>query len=253
MSGHSHWAGIKHKKGLEDAKRGKIFSKLSRMISIAAREGGNPEFNTKLKQTIEEAKAANMPKENIERAIKKGTGELEGERLEEVVYEVVGPNGIALIIEGITDNKNRALSEIKQILTKHNVKLTSEGAVKWQFEKRGIITINPKFKVQTSNQIQNLNNRETVELTTIEAGAEDIQWYQEEDEDFLEVRTKPDELDRVRKNLEEKELRIESSALGWIAKEELELSEKEKAACQRLFEELDENETVQTIYSNLKN
>jgi len=234
MSGHSHWASIKHKKGAADEKRGKVFSKISKMISIAAKQGGgDPEANSKLRLAVEQAKQANMPKDNIERAIKKGTGELEGEKLEQVVFEAYGPGKTAIIIEGITDNKNRTLSEIKQILNQNKGKLADEGSVKWLFERKGAIIINKE-------------NTEELELIVIEAGAEDIN----EHDKFLEIYTKPEDLEKVKKNLEEKGIKPESVSLDWVAKENIE--NKEKEACEKLFEALDNNDAVQDIYSNLK-
>ncbi len=234
MSGHSHWASIKHKKGAADEKRGKVFSKISRMISVAAKQGGgDPEANSKLRLAVEQAKQANMPKDNIERAIKKGTGELEGEKLEQVVFEAYGPGKTAIIIEGITDNKNRTLSEIKQILNQNKGKLANEGSVKWLFERKGSIIINKE-------------NKEELELIVIEAGAEDIN----EHDEFLEIYTKPEDLEKVKKNLEEKGIKPESVSLDWVAKENIEVKEKE--ACEKLFEALDDNDAVQNIYSNLK-
>jgi YebC/PmpR family DNA-binding regulatory protein len=238
MSGHSHWSSIKHKKGAEDAKRSKVFSKASRVISVAAREkGGDPEANAKLKIAVEQAKSVNMPKENIERAIKRGTGELEGEKLESFAFEALGPSGIAIIIEGITDNKNRTLGDMKQILNEHNGKLANEGSIKWMFDRKGVITINNEQKTL---------NKEEVELKAIEAGVEDIRWH----EDFVEILTKPEELDQVKKILDEKGVISEASSIGWIAKEEIEVANKENL--EKLFEALDDNDAVQNIYSNLK-
>ena len=242
MSGHSHWAGIKHKKQAEDQKRGKIFSKLSRMISVAAREGADPEMNPKLRQALEEAKAFNMPKENIERAIKRGTGELEGAKLEEVSYEAFGPGGVAIIIEGITDNKNRTFQEVKQILQKYSGKLAESGAVKWLFARKGAITINPN--------IQNSMSKEDLELKAIEAGAEDIYWHKTED--LLDIYTKPEELDKVKKNLETQGIKIESASLDWVPREPIEVNDKDREELTKLFEELDENDAVQNIYSTLE-
>lgn len=238
MSGHSHWSSIKHKKGAEDAKRSKIFSKASRVISVAARDkGGDPEANAKLKIAIEQAKTVNMPKENIERAIKRGTGELEGEKLEFFAFEALGPSGIVIIIEGITDNKNRTLGDLKQILNLHNGKLANEGSVKWMFDRKGVILIpNSQFPIP----------KDEVELFIIETGAEDIKWRN----DFLEITTKPEELDKVKKNLEDKKFIIESASLDWVAKEEIEVANKENL--EKLFEALDDNDAVQNIYSNLK-
>lgn len=152
MSGHSHWSSIKHKKGTTDAKRGKIFSKLSHLISIAAKEKGpDPEANSKLRLAIEKAKEANMPKENIDRAIKRGSGQLEGVNIEEIFYEVYGPSGIALIIEGITDNKNRTLAEIKHTLSRFNGKLAETGSVKYLFDKKGE-EWEPKYPIEITDQ-----------------------------------------------------------------------------------------------------
>jgi YebC/PmpR family DNA-binding regulatory protein len=243
MSGHSHFSRIKYKKAITDAKRGKIFSKLSQAISVAAREKGvDPAINPKLRLAIEEARSFNLPKENIERAIKRGAGELEGAKLEEVLFEAYGPGGTAIIIEGITDNKNRTLSEIKQILSQNNGKLASEGSVKWLFERRGCLIINRK------SQDEALRNKEKIELKVIEAGAQDIYWKG----DLLDVYTSPEELEKVKQSLEEKNIKIESSSLDWVAKEMIELDEKNKEACQKLFEALEESETVQEIYSNLR-
>jgi YebC/PmpR family DNA-binding regulatory protein len=243
MSGHSHWASIKHKKGAEDKKRGKLFSKLSRQISLAVREkGGDPETNSALRITVEKAKEFNMPKDNIERSIKRGLGELEGEKLEEVIFEAYGPGGIAIIIEGITDNKNRALGEVKQILNQNSGKLVGEGAIRWMFERKGTIIIDLKM------QDENLKNKEQLELLAIESGAEDNYWH----DDILDVYTKTEDLENVKKSLEEKQVKIDSSSLDWVAKEMIVLNEKQKTEAENLFEALDESESVQEIYSNLK-
>jgi len=149
MSGHSHWSTIKHKKGATDAKRGKVFSKISRLISVAAKEkGGDPESNPRLRVAISKAQQSNMPKDKIEHAIKRGTGQLAGAQIEEVTYEAYGPAGIALIIEGITDNKNRTLPEIKNILSKFGGKLAEAGSVKYMFERQGS-EWTPKYPMET--------------------------------------------------------------------------------------------------------
>ena len=149
MSGHSHFKSIKYKKEITDKKRGQMFSKISREISVAAKEGGgDPEFNPQLRLTIEKAKSVNMPTDNIERAIQRGIGKLEGVKLEEVLFEAYGPGGIAIIIEGITDNKNRTSAEIKQILNQNNGKLVGEGAVKWMFERKGCLIVDLKLQVE---------------------------------------------------------------------------------------------------------
>jgi YebC/PmpR family DNA-binding regulatory protein len=241
MSGHSHAKTILHKKQITDAKRGKIFSKLAREISVATREGGgDPEINSKLRLVIEKARQWNLPKDNIERAIKRGTGELAGEQLESVLFEAYGPGGIAIIIEGITDNKNRTLGEVKQIFNQNNGKLAGSGSVKWMFERKGCLEIQSRKYEE--------KKREDLELLAIEAGAEDIYWHN----NILDVYTKPEELEKVKKNLEEKGIQAESAALDWVAKEQVGLDEKSKEACQKLFGTLDENDAVQEIYSNIK-
>lgn len=242
MSGHSHWATIKHQKGAADVKRGQIFSKMAKLISIAVREGGiDPDKNPKLRLAIEKAKSLNMPKDNVDRAVKKGSGELaEGIQLEETSFEAFGPSGIAVIIETITDNKNRTLSEIKKIFNLTNSKLAGEGSVKWLFNRKGVLI---------ANAGQTGKTKEELELMAIEAGAEDTNWH----DDSLEVFTKIEDLEKIKGILAEKGLIIESVSLDWVAKELIELPEKEKAACEKLFELLDENDSVQDIYSNLKN
>jgi len=238
MSGHSHFKSIKHQKGIADAKKGNAFSKITRLITVAVRQGGgDPNTNSKLRLAIEQARTVNMPKDNVERAIKRGTGAIAEEKLEEFVFEAYGPAGIAIIIEGITDNKNRALGEIKQILNQNGGKLAGEGSVKWLFERKGAIIVDAKQK-----------DKEELELEAIEAGAEDIYW----DNDILYIYTKPEDLELVKKNLEQKNIKIESASLDWVAKEMIEVKENEKKSCQRLFEALDENDSVQDIYSNLR-
>ena len=237
MSGHSHAKTIKHQKGLADAKRGAAFSKMAKELEIAAKDGGDPVFNSKLRMAIERAKEVNMPTDNIERAIKRGTGELEGGKLEEISFEAYGPGNVAIIIDGITDNRNRTLGEIKQILNQNNGKLVVEGAVRWMFDRKGTIIID------AGNHI----SKEELELMAIEAGADDIYWH----DDMLDVYTKPEELEKVRKALEEKGTKIESASLDWVPKENIETDGVNKTACQKLFEALDENDSVQEVYSNL--
>lgn len=243
MSGHSHAKTVAHTKELAAAKRGAAFSKFGRLITIAAKEGGgDPTKNSKLKAVLEQAKTVNMPKENIERAIKKGTGELEGEALEVVSYEAFGPGGIALIIDGVTDNTNRTLGEVRAILNQNNGKMAGEGAVRWMFERKGDITVD-----NTEKTI----NKDEFEMTAIEAGADDIQWADDQTEIY--VYTKPEDLENVKKILEEKGFKIAAFALSLVAKEEVEAGEKEKEQAQKLFEALDDNDAVTATYSNLKN
>ncbi|OGZ18390.1 MAG: transcriptional regulator [Candidatus Nealsonbacteria bacterium RBG_13_38_11] len=243
MSGHSHAKTIKHQKELTDKKRGQMFSKMSRLISVAVKEGGpNVETNSKLRLVFEMAKKLNMPKENVERAIKRGSNEPAGEALEEVSFEAYGPGNIAMIITGITDNKNRTLGEIKQILNQYNGKLVGEGSVKWLFEKKGYIT------ADLSSQNEELKNKEKMEMLAIEAGAEDIDWQ----DNILNIYTTPEALEKTKKSLEEKNFRIESVSLDWLAKEDIETDKQTKESCQKLFDALDESDSVQGIYSNLK-
>jgi YebC/PmpR family DNA-binding regulatory protein len=238
MSGHSHAKTVAHVKEMAAAKRGAAFSKFGRLITIAAKEGGgDPTKNSKLKAVLEQAKTVNMPKENIERAIKKGTGELAGEALEVVSYEAFGPGGIALIIDGVTDNSNRTLGEVRTILNQNNGKMAGEGAVRWMFERKGSIVVLPEGKV-----------KDELEMAAIDAGADDVKWYEEN----MEVHTKIEDLEAVRKSLEDKGFKIDGASLDYVAKEEVVLSEKEKEQAEKLFELLDDNDAVTNIYSNMK-
>jgi YebC/PmpR family DNA-binding regulatory protein len=245
MSGHSHAKTVMATKMANDAKKGKVYSKYGRLITIAVKDGGgsgDPTKNSKLKTMIEQAKNVNMPKENIERAIKKGTGELAGESLEEVSFEGFGPGGIALVINGITDNTNRTLGEIRTVLNQNNGKLAGEGAVRWMFEKKGSIIVNIK------NQ-EPVIQKDELEMIAIEAGADDTSW----NEDEFNIYVKPEELEQVKKVLEEKGIKIEAASMDFVAKETVELTEKEKDQAQRLFDALDDNDAVNDIYSNIKN
>jgi len=243
MSGHSHAKTVRKKKEADAKKRGQIFSKMARLIEVAVRQGGpNPETNAKLRMAIELAKSYNVPSENIERAIKRATGEIEGGKLEEVSFEALGPGGIAMIIEGITDNKNRTLNEIKQVLSRFNGKLASEGSLKWMFERKGCITINLK------SQDPNFKNKEELELIAIEAGAEDLYWY----DDNLDVYCDVKDLERVKEELKKRGIKIDSTTLDWKPKEMVDLDERKKKECLELFEALDELDSVQEIFSNLK-
>jgi len=207
---------------------------------VAAREGKDPETNPKLRMAIEQAKEFRMPKESIEKAIKRGAGEIEGERYEEFIFEALGPGNIAILIEGITDNRNRALLEIKQILNKFGGKLAQEGSLRWMFKRMGIIRI--------QNIESGMKNKEEVELRVIEAGAEDFVWRN----GVLEVYTKPEELEKVKERLIQEGFKIESAQLEWVPNEEIDIDKEDKEKAQKLFEELDENDNVQEIYSNLK-
>ncbi len=234
MSGHSHFSTIKRKKEITDKKRGQVFSKITRLISLAVKEGGgNIEANPKLKNAIEEGKKVNLPKALVEKAIQKGSGELSSDKLESFLIEAYGPENVAIIIEGITDNKNRSLSGIKKILNDNNGKMVTEGAIKWQFEQKGVIII-PLIK-----------DLEDFELKIIELGIEDFQ----KQDNFLIIYTKTEDLEKIKKNIDRE---IEDSFISWIAKEKIEVSEKIKKNIENLFELLSDHDDVQQIYSNLK-
>jgi len=239
MSGHSHAKTVAATKNANNAKKGKIFSKMGRVITIAVKEkGSDASVNPTLKGLIEKAKEFNMPKENIERAIKKGTGELVGENLEEVSFEGFGPGGIALIIEGITDNKNRTLGEVKTILGKFEGKLAGEGAVKWMFEKKGVIIVSTQGK-----------STGDLELLAIDCDAQDFLFKN----DFLYIYTRPENFEDIKNILREKSIAIESSDIELVANKEISLDAKNKEKAEKLFDALNENDAVQNIYSNLGN
>lgn len=238
MSGHSHWAGIKHKKGLADKKRGKIFSKLSRIISVAAKDGAEANSNPKLRIAIEKAREFNMPNENIEKAIKKGSKQAGGENFEEFICEGMGPGNIAIIIEGITDNKNRTMNELKQVFVRYGGKITPERSIRWLFERYGII----KIPLGTSLK------EEEIELRAIEIGAENFK----KENGFLKIYTKPEELEIVKKRLAEDNFSPDESFLEWTPKEEISCEEENLKNLKSLFEALEESDDVQQVYSNLK-
>lgn len=238
MSGHSHAKTIAHQKAATDQKRGQIFSKMARLITIAVKEGGaNVETNYKLKTAIERARTVNMPNDNIERAIKQAEGSQEGKVLSEFSFEAYGPAGIALIIDGITDNKNRVLGAVKQILSQYGGKMVQEGAVRWMFERKGVIVVG------AGNQA-----KEDLELAAIEAGALDLNWQ----DSLLEVSVAPETLQSVKDALTKQGSAVESATLDWVAKEELPVAENDKSQAEKLFAALDENDDVQDVYSNLK-
>ena len=235
MSGHSKWSTIKHKKAATDKKRGDVFSKMARIITIAAKSGGDIEANYALRSAVEKAKHLNMPKDKIDRAIKKGTGELAGEQLEEILMEAYGPEGVALLIEVVTDNRNRSTSEIRHILSKNNGKLATGGSVQWMFEHQGLVQV-PIHEVQ---------NKDEFELSVIDLGAIDIAFEQDKVFIYVEQHT----TQSMQKALIEMGHTTET-ALVWIAKESLELQEKIQDQLKKLFETLDEHEDVQEVYTN---
>lgn len=236
MSGHSHYSNIKHKKEKKDKKRAKKFSKFSQQITTAAREGGgDPEKNTELKSIIEKARNEDMPKENIERAIKKGTGELEGETVEKVMFGAYGPGGVAILLQGETDNRNRTLSEIKQTLKQNEGELAETDSVRWLFEERGVVVIDVEEQ-----------DKEEVELKAIEAGADDITT----EEDRIKIYTTLEDLEQVKEELSDYD--IESSGIRWTPKKTAEADEEQQEKIKNLVEELRDNSEIQSVYSNLE-
>ena len=237
MSGHSKWSTIKRKKAAEDAKRGKIFTKLAREITVAAREGGgDPDVNFSLRLIIEKAKAANMPKENIERAIQRGTGELKGEALEELTYEGYGPGGIALLMQVLTDNKNRAVADIRRIFNRMGGSLGESGCVAWLFDPKGYIL------VEADEQ-----DPEELALLAIDAGADDVRI----DDRHVEIYTLPSDFRQVKEALEEQGLELAEAQLSMVPKTLLQLDTAETLRTMRLIEALEDLDDVRQVYSNL--
>ncbi len=241
MSGHSHYSNIKRKKEAKDKKRARKFSKLSRAIIRAVREGGDdPKTNVKLKNAIDKAREADMPKDNIEKAIKKGKGNLDGGNLQKIDLEIKGFDRLFIIVETETDNKNRTLTKIKKTLKDYDAQLTSEGSVKWSFNRKGEIILDVTDRDDSKDEI---------ELVIIDAGAEDIEW---EDEDSIKITTTPNELGDVRKALEEKGFEIDDSSLIWVSQNKVELNDEEQEKYEELVEALKDNMAVQEVYSNIK-
>jgi YebC/PmpR family DNA-binding regulatory protein len=237
MSGHSKWSTIKRKKAATDAKRGQVFTRIAREISIAAREGGgDPDSNFRLRLVMDKAKQANMPKDNIERAIKRGTGELKGESLDEVLYEGYAPNGIAVLLATLTDNRNRAVADIRRILTRYGGKMAETGAVSYLFDQQGFI----------SAEAGDLDPEE-VALTAIDQGAVDVNI----DESTLEVYTEVQDLQRVKEALETMGMELEAAELTMIPKAMTELDEADTFKVMRIIEALEELDDVQQVYTNL--
>ncbi len=236
MAGHSKWAQIKRKKAAQDAKRGKIFTKLIREIMVAARlGGGNPDNNPRLRAAIAAAKAENMPKENIERAIKKGTGELEGTHYEEVVYEGYGPGGVAVLVEAMTDNRNRTIADIRRIFSRAGGNLGATGCVSWLFHKKGVITVDR----------EGVSEEQLMEVA-LDAGAEDIK----EGERDYEIITDPKDLEKLKKALEEAGISYQVAEITMYPQTTVKLEGKEAEQMLRLMEMLEEHDDVQRVYAN---
>ena len=236
MSGHSKWSTIKRKKAVIDAKRGKLFTKLIKEITIAARQGGgDPGANPRLRLAIDNAKSANMPMDNIERAIKKATGELEGVQYTELTYEGYGPSGVAILVESVTDNKNRTVAEVRHLFSKYGGSMGESGSVLWMFDRKGVITFPAQGK--TEDDIMEI---------VLDAGAEDIQL----DDGYFEVTTEVETFEDVRKALAEAGIEIENASLQWIAKTTVDVSGEAQEKVLKLIDMLEDNDDVQNVYSN---
>jgi len=239
MSGHSKWSTIKRAKAITDAKRGAVFTKLANAITLAAKNGGDPEMNPSLKMAIDKAKGSNMPKDNVERAIKKGRGELEGAQVEELYYEGIGPVNIQFIVKCLSDNKNRTASTVRHTFTKIGGSL---GSVMWNFTQMGVIRIGGEAIKE-----KNINTEE-LELELIDHGIIDF----ESEEEGVTVYTDPKDLHKMKEALESKELKTESVELEYVPKEKAELSDSDREKVDRFMEELEDNEDVSDYYTNLK-
>ena len=235
MSGHSKWSVIKRAKGVTDARRSQVFTKLGHAITVAARLGGpDPDMNFRLRLAIEKAKAASLPKDNIDRAIAKGAG-TDGKQIEEVTYEGFGPGGVALVIQTITDNRNRTGAEVRNVFARAGGSLGESGSVAWNFDSRGLISV-----------VSNGQDSDEVALYAIDAGAEDVQVG----DDTIEVYTAPGDLEKVKKALEDHKLKVESAESARVPKTTVQLDEKSAIQMLRLVEKLEALDAVQRVYFN---
>jgi YebC/PmpR family DNA-binding regulatory protein len=237
MSGHSHWAGIKYKKAALDAKRGKAWSKIARMIIVAAKQGGgDPSANLSLRYAVDKAKAANMPKDTIEKAIKRGTGELEGTSFEEVLYEGYGPSGVAVMVEALTDNRNRTGPEIKRVFEKHGGSLGTSGCVNWMFSKKGLITVSTA----------NADEEQLLEIA-LNAGADDMQNTGE----VFEITCDPAAYEELKATLQEKEIATEVTEISMVPQSTIEIGDEHTAKrIISLMETFEDHDDVQNTYAN---
>lgn len=235
MSGHSKWATIKRKKAVLDSKRGKIFTKLIKEITIAARDGGDVNGNPRLRLAVDNAKAQNMPLDNIERAIKKATGELEGVTYHELTYEGYGPAGVAVLVEVATDNKNRTVAEVRHLFSKNGGSMGETGSVAWMFDRKGVITL----------PVEGKKEDDVMEII-LEAGADDLT----AEEDFFEVTTSIESFETVRRSLADKNFTIENASLQWLAKNMIEVKGEDAEKVMKMIEGLEDLDDVQNVYSN---
>ena len=237
MGGHSHWSTIKRQKGASDAKRGAVFTKLSREVTVAAREGGgDPALNPRLRLAVEKAREGNMPADTIKRAIERGVGGGEGAAaLQEITFEGYGPGGVAILVQTLTDNRNRTVSDLRTTLSRGGDTLGESGSVAWQFDNRGLIAIETKDA-----------DAEELALLAIDAGADDVRFEGQ----FVEVYTGPTELDRVRRQLAESGINVASAELAMLPKNTTQLDEKLAVQALRLLDQIEELDDVQKVYSN---
>jgi YebC/PmpR family DNA-binding regulatory protein len=236
MSGHSKWATIKRKKAATDSARGKVFTRIIKEITIAARDGGgDPVGNPRLRLAIQNAKGCNMPQENITRGIKKGTGELEGVMYQEITYEAYAPHGIAVIIQSVTDNKNRTIAELRHMISKNNGHMGEAGSVSWMFERKGVVTIE-----------KGKHTEDDVMEVILDFGADDLKT----EEEYFEIISPIENLESVRKGLEEKGYKVESANMQYIPKELITLDEDKSASVIRFLEAVEEYEDVQNLFTN---
>jgi YebC/PmpR family DNA-binding regulatory protein len=237
MAGHSKWANIKHRKGAEDAKRGKVFTKVVKEIIVAARlGGGDPNANPRLRAVLLKGKACNLPKDKIDRAIKKGTGELEGVNYEESAYEGYGPGGVAVMVECLTDNKNRTVADVRHIFSKYNGNLGENGCVGWMFDKKGWLAV-----------AKSDADEEELKMTALDAGAEDVK---DEDDDNFEIITAPEDFEAVKAALEAASVPIVDSEVTMLPQNYVSLNGKEALSMLKLMDALDDNDDVQKVYTN---
>ncbi|MDD4874473.1 MAG: YebC/PmpR family DNA-binding transcriptional regulator [Dehalococcoidales bacterium] len=239
MSGHSKWANIKNQKGAADAKRGQIFTKLTREIILSVREhGGNPEANFHLRLAIQKARDNNMPLDNIERAIKKGEGNLEGVTLDEFILEGYGPGGAAVLVEVLSDNRNRTVQEVRNMFTRSGGGLGEVGSVNWQFEQKGIITID----------LEKGMNADDISMMAIDAGAEDVKT----EKDYIEIYTRLEDMETIRKVLEQNNVKVSSAGMSKVAKNTVELDESTSLQVLRLIDKLENFDDVRSVWSNVE-
>lgn len=237
MAGHSKWANIKHRKGAADAKRGKIFTRVAKELTIAARSSGDPDSNPRLRLAIQQARAANMPNDNIQRAIKRGTGELEGQNLEEFMLEGYGPGGIGILIECVTDNRNRTVADVRYMLSRHGGSMAEAGAVAWNFSRKSLILIDKGDK-----------SEDDVLMAVIDAGAEDVK----ESEETFDIYAAPENFDAVREALESAGYQLREAKLAYVPNQSVDLTGADAAQALKLMDVLDDADDVQDVYTNLE-